>query len=482
MKMVKSLLLGTAAGLVALSGAQAADLPVKAKPVQYVKICSLYGAGFFYIPGTDTCIKIGGYARAEWLENATGSFNPEINGTNALNTRAQNSLNTRNRFITTFDIRSQTEYGTLRAYTRGGLQWSTGDATEGGTGGGNFYLDRAFIQLAGFTFGKTESFFNLTTSDFGFTNNTQVLWNDTGGSGVPVLAYTAQFGNGLSATLSAEDHYENEMPITNIGAGGIGVTGFAAGATLASSAAGVKVPDLVANLRVDQAWGSAQIAGALHNDSATYYSAAVGQTAHPNDALGFAGLAGIKINLPMLGKGDTAGISTAYCSGAVGYCSNQNGVNNGAGFGIAHGSTVGVGWLNDAYYNSTTLGGLELSKAWNVNGGVEHHWTDMWRTSLWGAYFNYNANSNAVDTLICPGLAPANTAGCANYSAWQAGSRTVWTPVANFEVSTEVMYTRVHSAMSGTVFTGANGTAATLTAGDTGIWSGVLRFQRNFWP
>ena len=31
---------------------------------QYVKICSLYGAGFYYIPGTDTCIKLGGYLRA----------------------------------------------------------------------------------------------------------------------------------------------------------------------------------------------------------------------------------------------------------------------------------------------------------------------------------------------------------------------------------------------------------------------------------
>ena len=61
MKMVKSLLLGSAAGLVAVAGAQAADLPVKAKPVEYVKICSLYGEGFFYIPGTDTCIKIGGW-------------------------------------------------------------------------------------------------------------------------------------------------------------------------------------------------------------------------------------------------------------------------------------------------------------------------------------------------------------------------------------------------------------------------------------
>jgi hypothetical protein len=48
-----------------LGGAQAADLPVKAKAVEYVRICSLYGAGFFYIPGTDTCIKIGGYLRAD---------------------------------------------------------------------------------------------------------------------------------------------------------------------------------------------------------------------------------------------------------------------------------------------------------------------------------------------------------------------------------------------------------------------------------
>ena len=69
MKMVKSLILGSAAGLVAMSGAQAADLPVKAKAVEYVRICSLYGAGFFYIPGTDTCIKLGGYVRIDTTFN-----------------------------------------------------------------------------------------------------------------------------------------------------------------------------------------------------------------------------------------------------------------------------------------------------------------------------------------------------------------------------------------------------------------------------
>ena len=73
MKMVKSLLLGSAAGFAALTGAQAADLPMKAKPVEYVKICSLYGAGFYYIPGTDTCIRIGGHIRSEISVNSRGT-------------------------------------------------------------------------------------------------------------------------------------------------------------------------------------------------------------------------------------------------------------------------------------------------------------------------------------------------------------------------------------------------------------------------
>ena len=65
MKTVKSLLLGAAAGFVALTGAQAADLPGKAAPAEYVRICDTYGAGFFFIPGTDTCLRIGGYVRMD---------------------------------------------------------------------------------------------------------------------------------------------------------------------------------------------------------------------------------------------------------------------------------------------------------------------------------------------------------------------------------------------------------------------------------
>jgi len=67
MKLAKSLLLGSATAFVAVAGANAADLPSKkAAPATYVKICDAYGAGFYTIPGSDTCIKIGGRVRADF--------------------------------------------------------------------------------------------------------------------------------------------------------------------------------------------------------------------------------------------------------------------------------------------------------------------------------------------------------------------------------------------------------------------------------
>ena len=115
MKMVKSLLLGTAAGLVAMSGAQAADLPVKAKPVQYVKICSLYGAGFYYIPGTDMCLKIGGWARVYDAWGTNGNSTNGALGSGQNSTRATTNLDPKVRGYITADARNQSEYGTVRS-------------------------------------------------------------------------------------------------------------------------------------------------------------------------------------------------------------------------------------------------------------------------------------------------------------------------------------------------------------------------------
>src|SRR3954454_24592446 len=107
MKMVNSLLLTAAAGLVAVSGAQAADLPVKAKPVGYVKVCSLYGAGFYYIPGSDICMKVGGYIRYQ-INSGFGnsiSFGP-FTTTGGFNTRSTGvDVGQRVRPIATFDTR-----------------------------------------------------------------------------------------------------------------------------------------------------------------------------------------------------------------------------------------------------------------------------------------------------------------------------------------------------------------------------------------
>src|SRR5262252_1135583 len=208
MKMVKSLLLGSAAGLVAVAGAQAADLPVKAKPVEYVKVCSLYGAGFFYIPGSDTCIKLGGAVRVQAEFNAGAGGVPVGLGSNteaaqgAFTRDRTNDTNFRTRIYFSVDARQQTEYGTLRSYFRFGVQETT--PTDGPSNSGVAFWDRAFIQFAGFTVGRTVSFYDgVTWADFAYNNPRTTF--DSGANGITVWAYTAQFGNGISASISAED-------------------------------------------------------------------------------------------------------------------------------------------------------------------------------------------------------------------------------------------------------------------------------------
>ena len=205
----KSLLLGSAAGLVAVAGAQAADLPVKAKPVQYVKICSLYGVGFYYIPGTDMCIKIGGWVRAEAAWHTNGSSVGTFVGD--LNNRTTSNNWWRIRGYLTADARDQTEYGTVRGYIAIGLSTNT---TGGDNAANQFDANRAFIQWAGFTFGRAQLFFDFFSQAalgyLGFTPN-----SDTGDGGKEVMAYTAQFGNGFSGSISAEARRNTQ--IVNIG-------------------------------------------------------------------------------------------------------------------------------------------------------------------------------------------------------------------------------------------------------------------------
>src|ERR1700730_4792944 len=121
MKTARTLILCSAASLIAVSGAQAADLPVKAKAVEYVRICSLYGAGFFFIPGTDTCIKLGGYLRADVTFNGSIRVQPPWSGDLGEQNRYRDYFAARSRMALTVDTRTASEYGVVRTFMQANI-------------------------------------------------------------------------------------------------------------------------------------------------------------------------------------------------------------------------------------------------------------------------------------------------------------------------------------------------------------------------
>jgi len=578
MKMVKSLLLGGAAGLVAVAGAQAADLPVKAKPVEYVKICSLYGEGFFYIPGTDTCLKIGGWVRYQAVFNQTSSDNPL---SNSLNTRSQSpDFATRARTVATFDARSQTEWGTLRAYYRGGFELTTGSSQA--YGNGTYYTERAFIQLGGWTLGRTQSFFDIFANVWSLgAAGYAAAGSNTAPFGTNLASYTAQFGNGVSATLSIEDSNlrrnavwdatanttTNAAGVAAFSAGdplsigaypgptGPATTGFSTcGSTLVASNGVIdanatstnnlalvgcgwgdyaqqQVPDIVGNLRVDQAWGSAQISGALHQVRANFYgnnfsAASPGYTGiSPSDAWGFAVNGGIMFNLPW-NPGDKFWVEGTYDQGSSSY----------TGFGYMDGfnstmtrfsgGAVAAGWGLDAVFacngagvagaasgflsnaNSTATGttaancnrtGLQLSTSWQVTAAAEHYWTPALRSSVWGSWASWSPGGGNATMCSSP-LSPIRTAGGASpngitplagcdfsFQTWEVGTRTIWNPVKNLDVGFEVAYQQIVQHQDPGLTTlnfGGSGTRASgnYTPANEGNWVGLVHIQRNFYP
>jgi hypothetical protein len=453
--MVKSLLLGTAAGLVAMTGAQAADLPVKAKPVQYVKICSLYGAGFYYIPGTDTCLKVGGFVRAEINFNAGGSFNAYRVQNFDTPARDYQTMRTRGGF--TLDARSQTEYGTLRSYAIIAAMQTNGGAV-GGTPYSLPFSNFAFIQFAGFTAGSTASFFEFDGQ--GYSNITPWVTSSQAGGGIGVFAYTAQFGNGLSATLSAEDPTVRRSAVLN--AAGTATYG------------GRRWPDVVANLRIDQAWGSAQIMGAIHD----VYGVNTLATNTTTNATGYALGAGLKINLPMLGKGDAITMQGTYAKGATNYLFSQSGAGGIGAFALTTGfpvvSNTALAPIADAVFTGAAgTNTMDLSTGYHFTAGFEHYWVSNLRTSLYGSYGKLRYSDNASAALAV--LAGAGAAGSANFAAYQIGSRTVWSPVTNLDLSVDVVYSKIQTAFAGST-NGVN------TYSDKGFWAGMFRAQRNFYP
>jgi hypothetical protein len=499
-------------------------------PVQYVKICSLYGAGFYYIPGTDMCLKVGGWVRFEDGYRGGNSLTTQSFGGGFQNTLAATNDNTmRTRGYITADARNQSEYGTIRSYIAVGLNYDSPAAGSGST----FSSNRAFIQFAGFTFGTTQSFY-----DFFSTPATSYYAaypaSDTGDPGWKVAAYTAQFGNGLSATVGFEEPrstnvYDANNVIANgsvagsapAAAGNITVAGStfggllnptAVGGLLTSqnnSAAGETLPDIVANLRVDQAWGSAQIMGAVHHLNNAYYGSTE-STGNPSAAYGYALGAGLKLNAPMIGSGDYLQLQGNYTVGAFRYASFT--ANGSYAPAYVNGSNLSYGMVADGVYGGTIAAGtatsIQLTTAWSVNAAYEHFWNKQWRTSLYGGYLgvSYNATAN---TMVCAaeaigangsngatnvGFFGAGLNGACNnnWSQWWVGSRTQWNVTPDTYLGLDVFYQVLGTATPGssTVLAGnlGGGTVGTGAAPqpynikDQGSLAFRFRAHKDFYP
>ena len=529
MKMVKSLILGSAAGLIAMSGAQAADLPVKAKAVEYVRICSLYGAGFFYIPGTDTCIKLGGYVRVDTTFNGSIYDQPAWSGDLGTGSRYRDDYASRSRMALTVDTRTATEYGVVRTFGQADFQFTTqgnntvspGSFTASPTAGTNTSLlnqpgegytavEMVFIQFAGFTFGKSASAYATPWHGYPGNNSSFLLGGHDTVTGVNNIQYTAQFGNGVSATIGLDDPTVfNRTSLYNLS------TGISATGVGASAYGGVHMPDVVGNIRVDQAWGLFQISGAIHEVDGSYNllntaavpAGAIGPagaspvagsqfSGHPDTKYGGSVMAALQIKNIPTGAGDDIKIDASWAKGDT-----KNVISTSAAspnflmqggvpgqFGSAN--SIGFGPTTDGMWLPAVNGGdgnIHLTTAYGVRGAFNHNWDPYWSTSLFGSYswVKYDAQTQlqycAVYGAAVAGQGVTYTCN-PNYSVSQLGVVTRWTPVKNLTFSAEAMWMHLNTGFTGsaTFSPGAPFPANLYAYKSQDTASLNVRVQRNF--
>ncbi|PBB43914.1 porin [Mesorhizobium sp. WSM3866] len=247
---IKSLLLGSAAALIAVSGARAADAVTVAEPepAEYVKICDVYGSGYFYIPGTETCLRIGGYVRYDIGLGDVGSFD----GAKSFDHQNGDDHSTwfkNTRFTLKTWTGQETDLGTLKTYTETRINFgnhngygafdTAGDPIGNPAENKGITLNFAWIQLGGLRVGKDESAFDTF---IGYAGN---VINDTivpyGDFDTNVVQYYFDAGNGFSAVVSLE---EGEGPVGTIDS---------------------YVPHVVGGVKYTQGWGA--ITGVVAYDS-----------------------------------------------------------------------------------------------------------------------------------------------------------------------------------------------------------------------
>ena len=531
MTMYRKLILGSAASLLAIGAAQAADLPVKAKAVEYVRICSLYGAGFFYIPGTDTCIKLGGYLRVDTTFNGGAHGAPSWSGDLGQNNRFADNFVSRSRMALAVDTRTATEYGVVRTFGQGDFQFNNfGTSNPGGSttsgaalnssllntaGGGYVAVEFLFIQFAGFTFGKSASAYASPWHGGPGNIDSNLLGGHTTDTGVNNIQYTAEFGNGVSGSIGLEDStvwnrtavYNLSIP-SAIGANGTG----------SSAYGGQFAPDIVGRIRIDQAWGLFQLSGRAHQVTASYNTLAAGAapnnlselSGHPDSKWGGSVMAALQIKNIPTGKGDDIKIDVSYAKGATKQVISTSGSSPSfAMFGDSNSGyqSVGFGATTDAVYfpGANGTGGLKLTTAWGIRGAFNHNWDPYWSSSLFGSYSAVRYDGGANDNINGLGTTTAKGAYCAAFAASHSGQAangnqvgnytcnpdfnvaqlgvvTRWTPVKNLTFSAEVQWFHLDQKMSGSsVFTAsAPKPNALYEFKDQDTFLLQVRAQRNF--
>jgi hypothetical protein len=524
MKMINGLIPGLAAGLLAISGAQAADLPVKAKPVEYVRICSLYGAGFFYIPGTDTCIKLGGYLRADTTFNGSAVQDaPAWSADAGQRNRYRDYFSVRSRLALTVDTRTATEYGVVRTFGQADFTFDTlGQSTFNpnalntnlgnntnllySPGGGYTAVEMGFIQFAGFTFGRSASAYATPWHGYPGNNSSFLLGGHDSVTGVNNIQYSAQFGNGVSGTIGLDEPtVYNRTALYNLATGlsALGVTG--------NAYAGVHAPDVVGNIRVDQAWGLFQISAAAHEVGGSYNILTVGTaqptalseiSGHPETKWGGSVMAALNIKNIPTGPGDDIKIDASFAKGDTKEVIATSSTS--PNFAMFSGSTragayqsVGFGATTDAIFAPALIGGtgdLKLTTAFGVRGAFNHNWDPYWSTSLFGSAsaVRYNGTVGDVTTAkgqYCavynasnPGAKSADYSCNPDFNVYQIGVVTRWTPVKNLTFSAEVQYMRLDQKFTGTSVLAAPAPkpATVYEYKDQNTLSLNIRAQRNF--
>jgi Porin subfamily len=514
MKMVKSLILGSAAGLIAMSGAQAADLPVKAKAVEYVRICSLYGAGFFYIPGTDTCIKLGGYMRIDANFNAGAYDAPFYSGDGGQGNRFADRINERSRMALTIDTRTATEYGVVRTFGQADFQFQNfgsssngsltnvsslagiGNAQLSNPGGGYVAVEYAFLQFAGFTFGKSSSAYATPWNGYPGNNTSFLIGGHDTVTGVNNIQYTAQFGNGVSATIGLDDPTVfNRTALYNLSVGGVGVTGLGTNAY-----GGFVAPDLVGNIRIDQAWGLFQLSGALHTVNASYNDISATNTGvgdslisgHPDTKLGGSVMAALQIKNIPTGPGDDIKFDATWAKGDTKNVISTSGASpnflmlGGVAGQFGSAGSLAFGPTTDGVFSAG--GDIHLTTAYGVRGAFNHNWDPYWSSSLFGGmgWVRYDGTARASYCLAIGAAIPGQGTGAyscnPNYNISMLGFVTRWTPVKNLTFSAETIWTHLDTGFTGSALFSPGGgqPAQTWNFKSQDTVSLNVRAQRNF--